>query len=150
MTASHLISLMPRLRARDVYELRGLMREGTLDEFAARRSIASGLSWTLMVNGLPVWCGGVLDGVSRGIGAFWLLGADGCERYAKHLMRVWRVILDHGGYRRLECKCYADNELANRFARRIGFELEGTLRAYTLRGEDVNQYGLVLEVPHGR
>lgn len=150
MTSAHIIDLMPRLRARDVHELTGLMREATLVDFAARRAQAPGLAWTLMVDGVPMWCGGALEGVVAGTGALWLLGAVGCELYVKHLLRVWRLMLVHGGFRRLECKCYADNEAANRFALRAGFSLEGTLRGYTVRGEDVNQYGMVLGGDDGR
>lgn len=130
-----------------MHELRGIVREPSLGEWAARRAVAPGLSWTLLVGGIPMLCGGVLEGVARGIGAIWMVGAVGCERYIKHVLRVWRLVLIHGGFRRIECKCYADNLPANRFAVRAGFVLEGTLRAFTVRGEDVNQYGMVC---HGR
>ena len=144
MSPAHLMAIVETLRARDVDELRASVREATLQEWAAKRSLAPGLSWTVMVDGVPMWCGGVLEGVVRGIGTMWLVGAKGCERYVKHAMRIFRIIVKHGGFRRIECKCFADNESANRYALHIGFTLEGCLKAWAADGRDINQYGMVL------
>ncbi len=144
MTAGHITHLLPRLRPRDVEEILGASRHPTLASWAHSRVAGPGVAWTLLVDGWPVLIGGVLEGAVRGIGAVWLVGAKGCERHVKHALRVWRLIVSDGGYRRLEAKVYAQNEKANEFARRVGFKFEGTLAGYSLRGEDVNQYGKVL------
>jgi len=148
MTADHLLSILPKMRERDRFEILNASRYPSLSAWAKSRVEAPGVSWTLLVNGVPVWCGGVLDGAVEGIGALWLVGTNEAARYAKHVLRVWKVIRQVGGYRRLECKCYADNVTANKFAERVGFRLEGTLRGYGLGGEDLNQYGIGGQ--HGR
>lgn len=150
MTAGHLNHLLPRLRPLDVEEILGASRYTTISAWAQSRVAMPGVAWTVLADGWPVWCGGVLEGAVRGIGALWLVGARGCERHVKHALRVWRVIVCDGGFRRLECKVYAGNEKANEFARRIGFKLEGTLAGYSLRGEDVNQYGMLIGGTNGR
>lgn len=150
LALSDLMQLLPRMRPRDVEEILGASRHSTLESWAMSRVESPGNAWTLLVNGQPVWCGGVLEGAVRGIGALWMVGARGCERYVKHVLRTWRVIIKDGGFRRLECKVYAGNEKANTFAQRAGFQLEGTLRGYSTGGEDVNQYGMLIGGPNGR
>ena len=148
MTASHLESLLPRLREADVREILGASRHPTMQSWAAAKVASAGVSLTLLVDGVPMICGGVLEGAVRGIGVLWLVGARGCERHIKHVLRVWRAIREEGGYRRLECKCYAGNEKANEFAQRAGLRFEGRLEGYALDGSDLNQYGLGGQ--HGR
>lgn len=143
------MALLPRLRARDVAEILAASRFSSLEEWARSRLMGPGVAWTLLVSGVPVWCGGVLDGAVRGIGALWIVGSDEAGRYVKHVLRVWRQV-KAAGYRRLECKCYADNEPANRLAVRAGFLYEGTLRGFGVNGEDVNQYGLLTGDNNGR
>lgn len=149
MTASHLESLLPRLRGQDLREILGASRHETLQSWAAAKVASAGVSLTVLVDGVPMICGGVLEGAVRGIGVLWMVGARGCERHIKHVLRVWRVILKEGGFRRLECKCYAGNEKANEFARRAGLRFEGGLTGYALDGSTLNQYGLT-GGQHGR
>lgn len=150
MAAGHLTHILPRLRIRDVAEILHASRHATLASWAHSRVASPGVSWTLLVDGSPVWIGGVLEGAVRGIGALWLVGVRGCERRVKHVLRVWRVIVTDGGYRRLECKVYAANEKANTFALRAGFKFEGTLAGYGMKGEDLNQYGMKIGGANGR
>jgi hypothetical protein len=140
MTEAHIIDLMPRLRARDRYEMDGVVRE-PLESWAAKRARDPGLAWSLIEDGMVLGVGGILD-AGRATGALWLLFADGWERHIRLVLGAWKIILSHGIYDRLECKCYADNEVANRFAVKQGFTLEKVLPAFTIRGEDVNQYGM--------
>jgi hypothetical protein len=143
LTLAHMTSILPRLRPIDVEEILGGTRHPSLEAWARSRVEIPGVAWAVLVDGVPMWCVGVLEGAVRGIGAMWLVGARGCEPYVKHVMRIVRVILSDGGFRRVECKCYADNDAANRFAMRFGFKFEGTLRGYSLQGKDINQYGVL-------
>lgn len=150
MTASHLFDILPRLRERDAAEILDASRFPTLEAWARSRIEGAGVSWAVLADGVPVWCGGVLEGAVRGIGAMWLVGAKGCEPFVMYAIRVWQTIFQHGGFRRLECKCFAANEQANRFARICGLSPEGTLRGYALSGADINQYGRVIGGANGR
>lgn len=145
MTEAHIISLMPRLRERDVHEVRGIARQETLEEFARERARAVGAHWSLIEDGIVLGCGGILAGATYGSGLMWLLFADGWTRHLMLLARAWRMIKEYGDYRRLEAKCYADNPVACKFVEHCGFEREGVLKSYSVRGEDVVQYGLVLK-----
>lgn len=149
MTSDHILSMVPRLRARDVHELTGIIR-GSLEDWARSRLTGTGIAYALVHRG-EVWiCGGVLEGAVRGVGAIWFVCAEGWEHYVRHLLVMWRLVQEHAGFRRIEAKCYADNEVANRFALHTGFRFEGTLRGYTVRGEDVNQYGKLIGGSNGR
>ena len=143
MTEDHILDLLPRIRQRDVHELTGLMRE-SLEDWARSRARDPGVHYSVWHNGKVVACGGVLEGIVSGIGVGWAIAAEGWWRAYNDALNLWTMFVKHGGYRRLECKCYVDNEPANRFALKLGFMLEGCLRAYSLRGEDINQYGIVL------
>jgi len=143
MTEAHIIDLLPRLRARDVHELGGVLREPIVD-WARKRAHEPGVRYAFLHDGQVVACGGVLEGAAPGIGAAWGIATEGWWRVLDVAMHVWGMIIDHGGYRRLECRCYADNVPANRFAIHVGFSLEGRLRSFTSRGEDLNQYGMVI------
>lgn len=143
LTLDHLFSILPRLRESDAREVLSGSRYSSLVAWARSRVEAPGVAWAYLVRGTPMLCGGVIEGAVRGIGALWFVGAEGCERHIKHVLRAWRAIVAAGGYRRLEAKCFTGNIAANRFAARVGFQLEGTLRGYGSAGEDVNQYGMV-------
>lgn len=140
MTEAHIVDLMPRLRARDRYEMEGVVRE-PLEAWAKQRVRSQGMAWSLVEAGVVLGVGGILD-VGRATGAIWLLFADGWLRHVRRVLGAWEIIRTSGAYDRLECKCYADNEAANSFAVKQGFTLERVLPAFTLRGEDVNQYGM--------
>lgn len=143
MTPEHLVDILPRLREVDARELMDGSRHETLLSWAHSRVNAAGAAFTVLQDERPMWCGGVLEGAVSGIGAMWLVGAKGCEPLVMYAYRVWQVIVAEGGYRRLECKCFADNEPANRFAKIMGLAFEGTLRGFGLSGADMNQYGMV-------
>jgi RimJ/RimL family protein N-acetyltransferase len=150
MTLEHILALLPRIRACDAYEILAASRYRTLEDWARSRLDIPGCAFSALEGDVVQACGGVLEGPVAGIGALWLVGSERLQSVAKHVLRVWRAIRDHGGFRRLECKCYAANDVANRFALRLGFTFEGTLRGYTLEGGELNQYGLVVGGTHGR
>lgn len=143
LTEEHMLKILPRLRERDLHELAGVLRD-PLEQWAAQRVRDPGVHYAFLYDGEVVAVGGVLEGAAPGVGSGWALAVDGWWRVLEQAMHVWSLFIKHGGYRRLECRCYADNEKANSFARRLGFKLEGTLKSFTVRGEDINQYGMVI------
>ncbi len=151
MRLEHILSMLPRIRARDAHEILSATRYRTLEDWARSRLDIPGCAFAALDEAGEVQaCGGVLEGAVDGIGAVWLVGTEQLGRVAKHVLRVWRAIFEVGGFRRLECKCFAANEIANRFATRLGFVYEGTLCGYTREGRDVHQYGLLIGGAHGR
>lgn len=145
LTPEHMLDILPRVRPRDRHELLGFVPEEHLKAWAVARAKYPGVGYTFALNGEVVGVGGVLEGPVPGIGVSWGLCTDRWVAMFSDLMQVWSVVVEHGGYRRLECKCYADNPGANALAKRMGYRFEGCLRGYTLRGEDINQYGMVFQ-----
>lgn len=139
-TYLHLMSLVPFLRARDRFELEGT-HGGNCGSWAFTMSRAE-VAYACVTDG---WCVQFVAGVLRsrmGVATLWFAARDGWQRYAKHLMRLWKTGRKHLRYRRIEALIYADNATARAFAEKLGFAYEGTLRALTLRGDDVAIYSI--------
>lgn len=118
--------------------------DGDVTAWMRERIAAPGIKFAMLAGGVPVAAGGVVATGLRDVGEVWLLPGAGWRPHVKTVLTAWRAILREGGYRRLECNCFASNLTAQRFAHRAGFELEGRRRAILPSGEDVLYYGIVL------
>lgn len=103
----------------------------TLEAWAIERAALNGVSYAVEDRHGPILIGGVID---RGpSGYLWFAGAAGWERKLRHLVRVFREIRASRVYRYLECEAFADNEDAQHFIERLGFQrlkVRGTLVYY--------------------
>lgn len=90
--------------------------------WARSRVDRPGLAWAF-VCGKPVVAGGV---ESRGeTGLFWLAGTEGWTRYVRHVIRIFRAILESGTYARYTCEVVESDAPSRRFAERLGFRFLG-------------------------
>lgn len=96
-------------------------------------------SWTGLYRGKPVLCFG-LRIVSRGVAEAWMLPGKDIQDHAISLGRGGRKIfthyLDSGVFRRIQIGVEANNDIAFRFARWLGFEVEGIMRKFAADGGD--------------
>jgi hypothetical protein len=94
---------------------------------------APGASWTGMYRGEPRVCFGIRP-VYKAVGEAWLIADKEIGRHALSLVRGGRKIfsdlLGDGGFRRIQIGVMADNDTALRFAKGLGFEVEGIMRNY--------------------
>ncbi|TAK84367.1 MAG: hypothetical protein EPO20_14870 [Betaproteobacteria bacterium] len=142
LTVLHLLSLIPFLRARDRHEITGLRGSDDLTGWAFECAM-SDVGYACVTDG---WKVQFVTGVARAptnVGTLWFAARDGWERYVKHALVFFREVRRHLGYQRLEMLVYEDNQIARRFAEKLGLTCEGTLRSYTARGENVMVYSLI-------
>lgn len=92
-----------------------------------------GASWTGMYRGEPRVCFGIRT-VYKSVGEAWLIADKEVGRHALSLVRGGRKIfadfLGEGAFHRIQIGVMADNDTALRFARGLGFEVEGVMRNY--------------------
>jgi len=96
----------------------------------ARAYHAAGPAWTVLDNaGAPLACGGVVR-FWPGVGECWCWAGAGVDLAAVAFARLARRIVEslarEHGFHRLQAHVRADDERANRFARHLGFTLEGS------------------------
>ena len=137
-TILHLLAIVPHLRARDRYEIEGT--EGSNLGAWARSRMASEIIYACVTGARVQFVAGVIR--SRAGAYLWFVGREGWERYAKHLLRLWKAGRKHLRYPRIEAHVYADNTAARRFAERLGFRYENPLPGGNRRGEDIAIYSI--------
>ncbi len=93
-----------------------------------------GMSWTIIVNGIPVG----MVGVSRGTllsdtGTPWLLGTDVLIDDRKLFLKISRIVLKNisEGYRRLENYISTENQASLRWLRHLGFKFGEEIKSVT-------------------
>ncbi len=90
----------------------------TEEDWARSRVELPGVAWAFVQEN-PVVIGGVLgDGP---IGMIWIAGCDGWTRYVKHVLRMWKVLVSSGLYKRYICEVHEFDHIARRFVERVGF-----------------------------
>lgn len=124
-TADHAADLAPRLRRADADEVwaSGHFRP----EEALRLSLGLSLmAWAGLVDGVPMCLFGVSPvSLMSGVGAPWMLGAEGLERYAVPFLRRNRTYVAEMAALcpRLENHVDARNALSIRWLRWLGFTI---------------------------
>lgn len=130
LTVEHALALAPHLGPVDRAEI--LLTHPNLETWA--RSRAAGSAWALMKEGAVIAAGGVLT-EAENEGVLWMAGReDWARRHIRHAMRIFDVIKGFGGYAALRCSCVEQNQVARRFARRLGFDELGTENGFVHYG----------------
>ncbi|MGH8743487.1 MAG: hypothetical protein ACREUY_04335 [Burkholderiales bacterium] len=73
----------------------------------------------------------------------WSMVSDDLGRYVMGVHRAVKRFLDSYPARRIECDVDPRSDVAVRWAVRLGFEYEGTQRAYTPSGDDMDLYARI-------
>lgn len=97
------------------------------------RIAAPEMSWTGMYRGSPRCCFGIRP-VYKTVGEAWLIVdkdiADHTISVVRFARKIFATFLDDGGFHRIQAGVMADNDTALRFAKTLGFEVEGIMRNY--------------------
>lgn len=120
---------------------------------AAEFHLRPGPKWTIMEGELPVLAAGFTE-LRDGVWQDWALTTPVAWE-SRRWMTVTKIVRrvmdgmlqDHG--HRLQCVSLASRIQAHRWYRVLGLELEGTLRAYGVHGEDALMFSR-LRSTHGR
>lgn len=104
-----------------------------LDPYAIR-----GCAFTGLIEGRVVGCAGVRP-MWAGVGEAWaVFSLEALDRPAalfRAAARGLAALENARGLRRIQATCHADHAAGARFLQALGFEREGLLRRYGLRGE---------------
>lgn len=96
-------------------------------------------SWTGMMRGKPVMSFGIRP-AWRGVGEAWLLPSKYISEHTISIVRYGRKffadLLNDGPYVRIHMSVRADNDIALKFAKTMGFEIEGIMRYFGPDGVD--------------
>ena len=117
---------------------------GRIDGETGAALEASGLAWTLMRDERVVGCGGVVDR-GGGRGEAWALLAQDAGLAMLAATRAVRRYFETAPFRRIEAVTATDFTPAARWARLLGFELEGRMRAFCDNGGDAERWALIKE-----
>lgn len=108
-------------------------------EARAAASAAAGPAWTLLLDGDPVGCGGVVL-LWPGVGEAWSLSAESAAAIPLALHRAVREGLAEAQMRyrlhRIQAAVLACHVVGRRWLALLGFEEEGTMRKYGPGGHD--------------
>lgn len=103
---------------------------------------SSGDAYTVLVDGQPIICAGLLN-VGDGRAHAWALFAQHSGRYFVKLIRYIGRYLDTVSFRRIEATVDVRFFAAIRLANILGFEREGVMKAYGRDGGDHYLYARV-------
>lgn len=96
-----------------------------------------GDGWTVVHDGLPLCCGGLVE-VWTGRAYAWAYLDRDCGPHLLGMTRVIRSLLDRSGFRRIEMAVDADFEAGCRWARLLGFKHENLAAKYMPHGGDAH------------
>lgn len=105
--------------------------------------LENGISFTGMVDGLPIVCAGVAE-QWEGRALAWAYVSKHAQRYFLHVHRAIKRFLETSAFRRIETSVAVDFEQGHRWVKMLGFNREAKrMRAYTPDGEDAALYAWV-------
>lgn len=130
-------------------DLLGLQLQPAQADFApsitpeyAQAMAAAGPSWTLLAaSGAVLACGGLFVQWEGRASAWAFLSPSTPMRAAT---RAAREMLDTCGIRRVECWVDVDFHAGQRWARLLGFNLEGRMAGFSPEGRDMDLYARVV------
>lgn len=102
--------------------------------------VSDGVAWTAVSDGQIVACGGLLS-QWEGRHVAWLLVGCGCP--LRPVVKAAKRILASCAARRVEATVSSQFAQARKLVSMLGFEPEGTLRAYGPKGEDFLMFSRV-------
>ena len=125
------------------------LRDWPSDMTPHLRALAGkGRAFTLRNDGRPIAIMGVME-VHREAATAWAMIGRGCWGHMGDMTRICREYLDDQPYRRIDMLVRASFAAGQRWARRLGFEREAVLRAWTPDGEDMMMFARIRENGHG-
>jgi hypothetical protein len=108
--------------------------------------------WSGMVGTDVVACGGVFT-LWPGVGEAWIVGSDMVTEYALSFHRAVKTHLwalcKSGEYHRIQCIVRDSFKGSHPWVKRLGFQWEGKLRAYSPEGHDCHMYSILIGGKHG-
>lgn len=102
--------------------------------------VSDGVAWTAVDGGSIVACGGLLS-QWEGRHVAWLL--IGCGGHLHAIVKAARRVLCSCAARRIEATVSAQFTQARKLVEMLGFDFEGTLKAYGPGGEDFHMFARV-------
>lgn len=145
LTLTDAMYVSSRMRERDAKCIFALSGCSSPDIFAVSRWQSDGPAWALIEDDYPV----AIFGLSKStpwVAAAWLVTTREMSGQSwRKLIRHCRIVvgnLGSVGIKRVEASVLDGWSEAGEFAKRLGFELEGTRRAAGQNGEDVHMYAL--------
>jgi len=151
MSLAHALSVVAAMRPLDRACVQALLGDISDEAFAANRWQSYGPAWALVdESGRALSIGGV-SLPNDWLGVMWLVVRDGLpletwRKLIRHTRTVIGNALDHESsvYRhRLEAHVLEGWGDAQKLARALGFEFEGTRRAAGRGGENIQQWAIV-------
>jgi hypothetical protein len=133
------LSVAHRMRQADIECLEAMLGACDPEAFAVNRYQTTGPAWAMYEGEMPVAILG-LSVVNEWTLNAWLVATPGFSAHSgKKLLRFARTVRGNAlqQVRRIECAVISTWGAAERFARALGFELEGVKRAAGKGGEDV-------------
>lgn len=135
-----------KFKPADLEELRLQPAQEFLAAFVGRTGygqelVDAGPCYTGRYHGKIVICAGVVN-LWQGRGSAWALLAGDAGKCMRQIHREVEKFLDGCGIRRVEAYVYPDFEPGHRWARMLGFEPEGLMRAFQ-RGADMVMYSRI-------
>lgn len=135
-----------KFKPADLDELRLQPAQEYLAAFVGRPGygqelVDAGPCYTVRQGGKIICCAGVVE-LWQGRASAWALLSGEAGRSMIGLHRMVEDFLDNCGIRRVEAYVYPDFEPGHRWARMLGFEREGLMRAFQ-RGADMVMYSRV-------
>lgn len=104
--------------------------------------VEAGPCYTVRRDGKIICCAGVIN-LWTGRASAWALLSWDAGKSMRALHREVLKFLDRCEIRRVEAYVYPDFEPGHRWARMLGFEREGFMRAFHLDGSDVVMYARI-------
>jgi hypothetical protein len=135
-----------KFKPADLDELRLQPAQEYLAAFVGRPGygqelVEAGPCYTGRYHGKIVICAGVVN-LWQGRGSAWALLAGDAGKCMRQIHREVETFLDNCGIRRVEAYVYPDFEPGHRWARMLGFEREGLMRAFQ-QGADMYMYSRI-------
>lgn len=136
-----------KFKPADLDELRLQPAQEYLAAFVGRPGygqelVEAGPCYTVRRDGKIVCCAGVAE-LWKGRASAWALLSYDAGRSMRPLHRMVEDFLDNCGIRRVEAYVGPDFEPGHRWARMLGFEREGFMRAFHTNGSDVVLYARI-------
>ena len=99
-----------------------------------------GWSYTVIDNGHLIACVGISE-MWQGMGEAWFVGSSQLNKKSRSFLRlaksgIYEKVANEHGLRRVQAACLASWPTALRFAKFMGFQEEGLMKAYGQNGED--------------
>ena len=135
-----------KFKPADLDELRLQPAQEYLAAFVGRPGygqelVDAGPCYTVRQDGKIIYCAGVVE-LWQGRASAWALLSGEAGRSMIGLHRMVKDFLDNCGIRRVEAYVYPDFEPGHRWARMLGFEQEGLMKAFQ-QGADMVMYSRI-------